>query len=143
MRLSKRTDNNKFVCPHCGHEYDDWWEYVDPVDMEADFEEECRECGEIFHVFMDTTITFVTLTSKNLLDDLDEVKYDASFNSFWLGANGNEYIAYKGSQHIFVYPSNEYPDPPSSVIMFDRRIETVDDFKEALKHGEVLAAHYT
>ncbi|QDP42811.1 hypothetical protein HWC53_gp027 [Bacillus phage vB_BmeM-Goe8] len=47
------------VCPHCGYEDDEWDQYVDPVDMEADFSIDCRKCAKPIRVLMKTTVSFV------------------------------------------------------------------------------------
>ncbi|AUO79577.1 hypothetical protein BSP10_174 [Bacillus phage BSP10] len=49
-----------FCCPHCNYHYHDWWEYVDPTDMEAEFVMPCDSCNENFNVIMTTTVAFST-----------------------------------------------------------------------------------
>ncbi|EOO41625.1 hypothetical protein IIU_00364 [Bacillus cereus VD133] len=63
-------------------------------------------------------------------------------DAFWYGANGCEFIAWKGSHQIFVYPCDEYPNPPSEIIQFSERIETIDDFRMALDKGGKLKCSY-
>ena len=49
---------NVIVCWYCDHEYEDWHEFVDPVDMVASFDMPCKNCGRDFHVNMTTTVAF-------------------------------------------------------------------------------------
>jgi len=40
---------NEIVCPYCGYEFSDSWEYLDPSNDSHDGEEidvECLECGK-------------------------------------------------------------------------------------------------
>ena len=69
-------------------------------------------------------------------------KWSTSIQAFWFGANDCEWIAWKGSNQIFVYPCGEYPNPPSQVIQFTRRIETIEDFTEAMETGTLYEAFY-
>lgn len=56
-----------FCCPHCNYHYHDWWEYVDPTDMEAEFVMPCDSCNENFNVIMTTTVAFSTEKSRRVL----------------------------------------------------------------------------
>lgn len=69
-------------------------------------------------------------------------EWSETLNAFWYGANGCEYIAYRGSHHVFVYPCHKHPEPPSEVWQFTRRIETLEDFNEALNNHVVYVANY-
>jgi len=71
-----------------------------------------------------------------------EVEWDDNINCFWYGANGCEYIAWKGSHHVFVFPTWEYPKPPSEIIQHNTRIETVEEFEKALEMGERMKVTY-
>lgn len=42
------------VCPHCGYEENDSWEYSD------DTETECSECGKLFGISIHEEVTYVT-----------------------------------------------------------------------------------
>ncbi|OZB99081.1 hypothetical protein CJP46_02665 [Paenibacillus sp. XY044] len=63
--------------------------------------------------------------------------------AFWFGANGCEYVAWKGSHQIYVYPTDEYPSPPSYIIQHKKRIETLEEFDNALIHGIRMRATYS
>lgn len=69
-------------------------------------------------------------------------KWSNELQVFWYGANCEEYIAWKGSHQIFVFPCDEYPNPPSEVIQYHKRIETLDDFNEALQGGLIYKVTY-
>ena len=69
-------------------------------------------------------------------------EWDKDLNAFWMGGNGCEYIAWKGSHQIFVYPTWEHPAPPSEVIQHTERIETLTDFNDALDNGKRIKAEY-
>jgi hypothetical protein len=69
-------------------------------------------------------------------------KWSDSLNAFWFGANDCEWVAWKGSYQIFVYPCNEHPNPPASVIQHTNRIETIEDFTEAMENGRTFQADY-
>jgi len=69
-------------------------------------------------------------------------EWDKDLNAFWMGGNGCEYIAWKGSHQIFVYPTWEHPAPPSEVIQHTERIETLADFNDALDNGKRIKAEY-
>jgi hypothetical protein len=62
-------------------------------------------------------------------------KWSDNIKAFWAGANGEEYIAHKGSNQIFVYPCGDYPNMPSKVIQHTKRMETVEDFEDGLENG--------
>lgn len=69
-------------------------------------------------------------------------EWSETLSAFWYGANGCEYIAWKGSHQIFEYPTWEYPSPPERVIQHTTRIETLADFTDALNSGRWLKASY-
>lgn len=53
--------NKNFIkCPHCGYEDHEWWEYVDPTEMDGDFNISCGICDEQIHVVMTTDVWFET-----------------------------------------------------------------------------------
>jgi hypothetical protein len=67
---------------------------------------------------------------------LEYGKWSNSIQAFWCGGMDAEYIAWKGSHQIFIYPcKEEYPNSPSHVIQHKNRIETEEDFDEAMKTG--------
>lgn len=45
---------DEIVCPHCGYEHSDSWEY------EEDGEEDCHECGKPFYSGRDLSVTYWT-----------------------------------------------------------------------------------
>jgi hypothetical protein len=69
-------------------------------------------------------------------------KWSDTINTFWLGANGCEYIAWKGSHQVLVYPCDDYPNPPSEVWQYHERIETVEQFNDALENSVKYKATY-
>lgn len=70
-------------------------------------------------------------------------KWSDRIHAFWFGANGCEYVAWKGSHQIYVYPTDEYPSPPSYIIQHKKRIETLEEFDNALTFGTRMVATYT
>lgn len=68
--------------------------------------------------------------------------WNSHTNMFWFGANGNEYMAWKGSHQILIYPCDKYPNPPSGVIQHNKRIETLKDFEDALNTGHEFDCVY-
>lgn len=70
------------------------------------------------------------------------MSWDNNIHAFWSGVNGNEYIAWKGSHQIFVFPCGTYPKPPSEIIQYHKRIETINDFEDAMSAGEEFACSY-
>lgn len=69
-------------------------------------------------------------------------EWSETINAFWYGANGCEYVAFKGSHQIFVFPTWEYPNPPSEIIQHTDSIETLEDFTAALEKGVRYEAYY-
>lgn len=69
-------------------------------------------------------------------------EWSNTLNAWWYGANGCEYVAWKGSHEIAVYPCDDYPNLPTSFIQGDRRIETLEDFDYVLNNGKVYYAMY-
>jgi hypothetical protein len=69
-------------------------------------------------------------------------EWSDSISAFWFGANDCEWIAWKGAHQIFVYPCGEHPKPPSQVIQHTERIETLEDFTEAMETGVLYEATY-
>ncbi len=69
-------------------------------------------------------------------------EWSETLNAFWYGANGCEYIAFKGSHHIFEFPCDKFPGPPTRVIQYTNRIETLEDFENALDNGKWYQASY-
>jgi hypothetical protein len=69
-------------------------------------------------------------------------EWSENINAFWFGANNCEWVAWKGSHQIFVYPCDTHPKPPSEIIQHHSRIETLEDFTEAMETGERLIASY-
>lgn len=70
-------------------------------------------------------------------------EWDKKLNCFWFGANDCEWIAWNGSNQVFVYPCDEYPNPPSKIIQHTERIESLEDFTRAIQGGIVYEASYT
>lgn len=70
-------------------------------------------------------------------------EWDKGINAFWFGANGCEWVAWKGSHQIFVHPCDRYPHPPVGVIQHTKRIENLEDFTEAMNEGNYYKAKYT
>ena len=62
--------------------------------------------------------------------------------AFWIGGNGCEYIAWKGSHQILIYPCDDYPNPPSGIIQYSKRIENSNDFVDCMKNGIEMNANY-
>lgn len=48
------------TCPKCGFVHEDWWEYLDPVDDDADFDMRCQNCDTEFYVEVRVSRTFNT-----------------------------------------------------------------------------------
>lgn len=48
------------ICPHCGHEHKDAWEWEFGPGLEGDTETECGECDKPFFVARHATITYTT-----------------------------------------------------------------------------------
>ncbi|PGZ95696.1 hypothetical protein COE51_19470 [Bacillus pseudomycoides] len=70
------------------------------------------------------------------------MNWDDNIKAFWSGTNGNEYIAWKGSHQILIYPCDNYPNPPSGVIQYNKRIEILEDFEDAMRTGEEFKCSY-
>lgn len=70
------------------------------------------------------------------------MEWSKSTNTFWMGANNCEYIAWKGSHQVFEYHCDTYPAPPVRIIQHDKRIETLEEFNAALENGEWFNASY-
>lgn len=64
-----------------------------------------------------------------------------NIQAFWHG-DWREYIAWKVSHQILVYPTDEYPNPPSYVIQYNKRIVTLEDFDNVLINGKWFKANY-
>ncbi len=62
--------------------------------------------------------------------------------AFWCGGNDSEYIAWRGSHQIYVFPCGSYPNAPSEIIQHTARIETVEEFNNAMENGIRYAATY-
>ena len=69
-------------------------------------------------------------------------EWSTSINAFWYGANGTEWVAWKGSNQVFEYPCDGYPSPPIAIIQHDKRIETIEDFTNAMYNGKYYKAEY-
>lgn len=65
-----------------------------------------------------------------------------NIQAFWYGANGLEFVAWKGSHQIQVYPCDEYPSPAKYTIQHHTRIETVEEFNDCLMNGQRMKASY-
>lgn len=69
-------------------------------------------------------------------------EWSESINAFWFGANDCEWIAWKGSHQILVYPCGEHPKPPKQILQHDKRIESVEEFTEAMNKGILYSVDY-
>lgn len=64
--MSKEIDHDyteEIVCPYCGYEFGDSWEYADYTEIKV----ECGDhinCGEEFIVYPDITVTYTTRKIK-------------------------------------------------------------------------------
>ena len=70
-------------------------------------------------------------------------EWSETIKAFWFGANGCEWVAWKGSHQVFVYPCDKHPQPPHRIIQHDKRIETLEDFTDAIGYGVVYEPTYT
>ena len=59
MSAHRHSDNP--VCPHCGHQHIDAWDWEFGPGIEGDTETECGECEKPFHVFRHAHITYSTI----------------------------------------------------------------------------------
>lgn len=69
-------------------------------------------------------------------------EWSESISAFWFGANNCEWIACKGSHQITVHPCDKYPNPPTAILQHDKRIETVEDFTNAMNNGKYYEVEY-
>lgn len=69
-------------------------------------------------------------------------EWSGNINAFWFGANDCEWIAWKGSHQIFVYHCGNHPNPPKQVIQHSKRIETLEDFNDAMETGVLFKSKY-
>lgn len=69
-------------------------------------------------------------------------EWSENLKVWWMGANNCEFIAWKGSHEIAVYPCDKYPNLPTHFIKGDRRIETLEDFDYTLNNGKKYSAQY-
>jgi len=69
-------------------------------------------------------------------------EWSEDLSAWWFGANGCEFVAWKGSPEIAVYPCDNYPELPTHFIKSDKRIETLEDFDFVLNNGEKYACQY-
>lgn len=61
---SNYTD--EIVCPYCGYEFSDSWEFAENNPLEWNEDIECRECGLQFNCQCHATITYSTkIKEKN------------------------------------------------------------------------------
>lgn len=57
MKTNKYIDHkftDEIVCPYCGYEYGDSWEFDDDVELD------CDECGKTFDATREFEITYST-----------------------------------------------------------------------------------
>lgn len=62
--MSKDIDHeytDEIVCPYCGYEFTDSWEYSDTQDEQV---VDCHDCGEEFLLYMHVTIDYTTYKRK-------------------------------------------------------------------------------
>lgn len=69
-------------------------------------------------------------------------EWSDSIQAFWFGANCCEWVAWKGSNQVFVYPCDNYSDLPKYVIQHKERIETLEEFTKAIYSGKVYEPEY-
>lgn len=79
---------------------------------------------------------------KEYEEDTTVGEWSHAIDAFWFSANGCEWIAWKGSHQIFVYPGATYPAPPTQTLQHSKRIETLEDFNEAMNTGTLYEATY-
>lgn len=79
----------------------------------------------------------ISMSDKDILGEWSD-----NIKAFWFGANDCEWVAWKGSHQVFVYPCDKYPQPPFQVIQHTKRIETLRDFTEAINTGIVYEPSY-
>lgn len=92
---------------------------------------------------IDKLQTIKTQVIEHFTNDDDLLgEWSDKVNAFWFGANGREWIAYKGSRQVFVYPCDHYPAPPSQVIQHNEPVETLNVFTDAIRTGTVYNATY-
>lgn len=83
------------------------------------------------------------MAKDNLLEEEYLIgEWSDNLNCFWFGANHCEWIAWKGSNQVFVFPCDEYPNPPTQIIQYAKRIETLEDFTNAIQKGVVYDTEY-
>lgn len=64
ISMSKDIDHeytDEIVCPYCGYEFTDSWEYSDTQDEQV---VDCHDCGEEFLLYMHVTIDYTTYKRK-------------------------------------------------------------------------------
>ena len=62
--MSKEFDTefrDDIVCPYCGYEFTDSWEYNDTQDEQK---VDCHDCGKEFLLYMHVTIDYSTYKKK-------------------------------------------------------------------------------
>jgi hypothetical protein len=69
-------------------------------------------------------------------------EWSDDLSAFWFGANGCEFVSWKGSHDIYVYPVDDYPNPPAYVIHGIKQIETLEDFNYTLNNGIEYECNY-
>lgn len=71
-------------------------------------------------------------------DSIDPIgEWNDNKKCFWFNANGYEYIAYKSSNKVLVYESDNDLESPFQVIAHTEKIETLRDFTNAIQNGTV------
>lgn len=69
-------------------------------------------------------------------------EWSETIKAFHFGANGLEFIAWKGSHQVFVFDCDTYPQPPCQILQYTNRIETLDDFTNAIYKGRSFDVIY-
>lgn len=82
------------VCPWCGYEYGDCWEWTDHDD-----EIKCDECGKEFCYNKDVTVTYST--SKKQCEDKNH-KYENDNNCEYVSYGGHEKPVKKEEEWEFI-----------------------------------------
>lgn len=65
-------------------------------------------------------------------------EWDTENQFFWLGANGNEYVAFLNAEQILVYPCDDPNHRPSAIIENKERIRDLETFSNTLTNGTTL-----
>jgi uncharacterized Zn-finger protein len=62
--MNKEIDHDytdEVICPYCGYEFSDSWEFNDTQDEQH---VECSECSKEFFLYVDMTVNYTTRKKK-------------------------------------------------------------------------------